>query len=374
MRITSNSLNHKTIVIGAGIIGLLIAWYLTREGKRVLVIDRNIPGRESSWAGGGIISPLYPDRYPVLKPLVQRSAAAYSLLAGELYRKTGIDPELLASGLIVLDSPQDDVGLPERNGGICLSKRELANLEPLLQAPATGGLFYGDVCQVRNPRFIAALKQALANERVEFLEETVATAFQSSHGELQAVLTNKGSIEAERCVIATGAWTGDLLHRTGLWLPIRPIRGQMIVLHSPEHRIAHILVHQHRYLIPRRDGRILVGSTLEYGGYSKQGTVEAAESLRRFAGTLVPSLGQEFIEHHWTGLRPGSPDEAPFIGEHPLIKRLFICAGHYRNGFATGPASALLVVDMMLNRKEHVDSLPFRLDRPCPPWGSKLLT
>lgn len=359
----------EIVIIGAGVIGLLIAWYLAKRGKRVLVVDQRIPGRESSWAGGGIISPLYPDLYPVLRPLVQQSASEYPTLVEDLFQKTGVDCELLTSGLLVLDRQSGDKGVPwDIACGKILSLQELRNLEPLLQPPSMGAIFYDGVQQVRNPRFIEALRQALIREGVEFFQRTAVAFENGGSGQLQAILTNEGIIEADTCVVAAGAWTGDLINETGLRLPIRPIRGQMIVLHPPSHCITRILVQQYRYLIPRRDGRILVGSTLEDAGYDKQGTVEAAQSLHSFAGALVPVLKEAPIEHHWTGLRPGSPDGAPFIGEHPGIKGLLICAGHYRNGFATGPASALLAVEMMLGGKGHVDSSPFRLDRACPPW------
>lgn len=369
-------MESKTVIVGAGLIGLLIAWYLVRENRRVLILDRNVAGGEASWAGGGIISPLYPSKYPVLKALVDRSAVEYLGLADELSRRTGIDCELVSSGLIILDPPKAN-GLSDHDddGGMSLSARALTTLEPLLQVPATGARFYRGVHQIRNPRLIAALKKALANDhRVEFVEHDNVLGFENKNGLLTAIRTNKGVIPTDSCVVAAGAWTGDLLRQTGLELPIRPILGQMIVLHPTEQPISHILVADYHYLIPRRDGRILIGSTLEDRGYSKRVTAEVAKSLHRFAGSLIPALAKESIEHHWSGLRPGSPDEAPFIGEHPRIKRLFVCAGHYRNGFATGPASAMLVVDMIINRKAHVDASPFRLDRPCPSWNLEPLT
>lgn len=351
----------SNVVIGGGIVGLLTAWHLSAAGRSVTVVDRGVSvGRESSWAGGGILSPIYPDRYPVLDPLVRESNEMYPGIVAEVHDLSGVDPELVRSGLLVLDEAQD------QRAGQAIPDAALGRIEPALAH--YGGAISFPVAQVRNPRLLTALYRALMAKGVRFEESCEVLGFEANRGLLTGVQTSKGIILATRCVVATGAWTEKLLAKVGLVIPVKPIRGQMIVFPASRGLISHIVVRDYRYLIPRADGRILVGSTVEDVGFDSGITQFARNELSKAAISLVPALAEVPIEHHWAGLRPGSPDDAPFIGEHPRIKGLFVCAGHHRNGFAIGPATARLVVDMVLGRRPCVDPSPFRLNRPCPEW------
>lgn len=355
------------VIIGGGIIGLLAAWYWVEAGETVVVLERSHVGRESSWAGGGILSPLYPDRYPAIASLVRRSESDYPRIVQELIRITGVDPQLIFSELLLLD--ETEVTCEQRQyQATFLGDAALSRLEPALRAPFGGAVCY-PAAQVRNPRLLSALRQGLTKKGVDFRESCGIRGFQTEGGELVGLLTDDGVVmKTGGCIVTAGAWSGDLLNTTELHLPIKPINGQMLLFAAKPGLISRIVVHHYRYLIPRADGHILVGSTVEDTGYKKHVTAVDREVLHEAAINLVPALARWPIVHHWAGLRPGSPDDAPFIGEHPGIKGLFVCAGHYRNGFATGPASARLVVDMMLGRPPSVDPTPFRLDRPYPEW------
>lgn len=351
------------LVVGGGVIGLLIAWYLSEAGEQVVIIDRGQTGKESSWAGGGILTPVYPDQHPLLESLISRSRPEYETLTAGLTKLTGIDCELLFSQLVVLDA--DDHRSPVKL--TLVDSATLAAMEPALVVPNRFAYCF-PTAQIRNPRFLAALRSALLGRGVEILENCGALKLEARARRLSGVNTTQGQFSISRAVVSAGAWTANLLAETQLSLPISPVKGQMIVFRARPRLVSNIIVYRHRYLIPRADGRILVGSTVEPTGFVKETTNVARSELYAAAIELVPELKVCPIEHHWAGLRPGSPDDAPFIGEHPGIKGLFVCAGHYRNGFATGPASARLVVDMMLGRPLSVDPTPFRLDRPCPEW------
>ena len=354
------------MIVGGGVIGLLSAWYLTENGERSVVIDRGQIGKESSWAGGGILSPLYPCESASLWPLVSRSMSEYTRLTKRLEELTNINSELLFSQLIVMDGNVSTPADPVVRGTM-VSSLEMAKLEPALRLPGNYACCYS-TAQIRNPRLLAALKAALLARGVIIVEDCVALRFEARGGRLTKVITTKGGFDTSHSIISAGAWVGKLLAPTQLSLPIKPVKGQMIVVPARPGLISNILVYEHHYLIPRADGRILIGSTIEHAGFIKDTTHVARSELYDAATQLVPELENSSIEHHWAGLRPGSPDDAPFIGEHPNIKGLFVCAGHYRNGFATGPASAQLVVDMILGRQPMVDPAPFRFDRPCPDW------
>lgn len=348
--------------------GLLCAWYLGENGEVSIVFDRQSVGKESSWAGGGILSPLYPDRYPGIAPLVRGSLDDYPRIVEELIRITDTDPQLIFSELLLLDDIEIKCFEQGRSQATLLRGAVLERLEPALKVPFGGAVCY-PAAQVRNPRLLTALRQGLAKNGVDFRESCGIRGFQTEGGKLAGLLTIDGVVvKTARCIVTAGAWTGELLNATGLHLPIKPINGQMLLFAARPGLISRILVHHYRYLIPRSDGHILAGSTVEDVRFEKSTTANGRKALRQAAIDLVPALEKCSIAHHWAGLRPGSPDDAPFIGEHPGIKGLFVCAGHYRNGFATGPASARLVVDMMLGRQPMVDPTPFRLDRPCPTW------
>ena len=356
------------VIVGGGIIGLLAAWYWVEAGESVVVIEKSRVGRESSWAGGGILSPLYPDRYPGIASLVRWSQGDYLRIAEELIRITKRDPQLIFSELLLLDEMEIRHAEQGRCQATLLRNAVLGQLEPALRVPFGGAVCY-PAAQVRNPRLLSTLYQGLAKKGVDFRELCGIHGFQTEGGQLVGLLTADGIVvKTARCIVAAGAWTAGLLNTTGLHLPIKPINGQMLLFAASPGLISRILVHQYRYLIPRLDGYILAGSTVEDVGFEKKTTAAGRETLHRAAVDLVPALADCPIVHHWAGLRPGSPDDAPFIGEHPNIKGLFVCAGHHRNGFATGPASARLVVDMILGRQPVVDPTPFRLDRPCPEW------
>lgn len=359
--------SKQNIVVGGGVIGLLTAWYLVLAGEPVIVVERGQVGRESSWAGGGILFPLNPDRYPSLMPLVVQSNEDYPTIVLEAGRRSGVDAQLILSGLLLLDRPGNHKdGGGYYSGAKTIAYEVLARLEPRLVWE--GDATYFPAAQVRNPRLLIALRMALQEMGVVFSEFCEVLGFEERDGRLVAVQTTRGRLPAERCVVATGAWAGGMLTGVGLRLPIKPIKGEMIVFSAQPGLLSHIVVSDYQYLIPRADGRVLVGSTVEDVGFNKEPTARARDSLFEAATEMVPSLARLPIEHHWAGLRPGSPDDTPFIGEHPDIKGLFVCAGHHRNGFASGPASARLVVDMLLHRPLSVDPSPFRLDRSCPDW------
>ena len=178
-------------------------------------------------------------------------------------------------------------------------------------------------------------------------------------------IRDRGSVSAGRVIVCGGAWTGRLLAQAGVWLPVRPIKGQMMLFRTPltsgcRQLLERVVLADGRYLIPRADGRVLVGSTLEEADFDKTPTAAARASLHASAVAMLPVLAACEVEHHWAGLRPGSPDGVPFIGAVPGIRGLFINAGHYRNGLVLAPAATRLLVDQLLGREPIVDPAPYR--------------
>jgi glycine oxidase len=355
-----------TLVIGGGIIGLLTARELVQAGAKVTLVEMGETGRESSWAGGGICSPLYPWRYPdAVTALECWSQQVYPGLCGELVEETRIDPEFTAHGLLILDMEERDQALAwaQRHGSEVevIDGPRIQEIEPGLGLRPGEALFLPKVASVRNPRLVKALRRAL-NGRIQLREQEEVLEILTEGGRTQGVRTSKGVIQAERVVVCTGAWTAHLLDQIGRRPTIEPVRGQMILFLAQPGQINHITLYRDRYVIPRRDGRVLIGSTIEHEGFVKATTAEARDSLYQSAIALFPVLKGVLIEQHWSGLRPGSPSGIPYIGAYPGTAGLYVNAGHYTNGVGAGPASARLVADLLLGRAPILDPAPYALE------------
>lgn len=354
------------LVIGGGVIGLMTARELAQAGCRVVILDRGEIGRESSWAGGGILSALHPWLVPeCLIDLTQWSQAYYPRLAVELQDSTGIDVECTPSGLLLIDIADA--------GGILLwaARHEIAcelletpsaigTLEPHCR-PTDRALWFPAVSQVRNPRLIGALREDVVGLGVELRTHCSAEEIIHAQGRVRGVRLKDRVLEAERVIIASGAWSALLVRPLGIELDITPVKGQMLLYQAPPGYIRHIVTDGDCYVIPRRDGKVLVGSTLERTDFDKSITAEARFDLSRAAARLTPDLARFEIIQQWAGLRPAAPDGIPVIGTVPGVDGLYVNAGHFRNGLLLAPGSARLLADIILGRPPILDPSPFAL-------------
>lgn len=349
------------IIIGGGLIGMLTARELLRAGLSVQLLERGETGRESSWAGGGILSPLYPWRYPeAVSVLARASQQVYPDLTEALKEEGGGDAQWTQSGLLMPVCEDIDAAQvwAERFGVDLqiLSPEEAAECAPELGKLVVGAAaFLPDIAQVRNPRLAQALRASLLALGADIRQDCEVTSIQHEAGKVTAVQTKQGDrLTAGYVVVAGGAWSAGLLAPLGLELPVSPVRGQMLLYRTEPGTVKRILLYKDRYVIPRLDGRVLVGSTLEHVGFDKQITSHAREDLIASATEIVPALANFPVEQHWAGLRPGSPDGTPFIGKHPEISNLYVNTGHYRNGVVLGPASAALLAASLLGEPYEI--------------------
>ncbi|MHA6495303.1 glycine oxidase ThiO [Pseudomonas borbori] len=360
-------MNHaeKILVVGGGVIGLLSAGALHSATRAVDVLESSVLGVESSWAGGGIISPLYPWRYsPAVTALAHWSQDFYPRLGEQLFAQTGIDPEVQATGLYWLDLKDEADALAwAAREGRSLRSVEMAAVHQAVPALARGferAVQMADVANVRNPRLVKALRAALQQmPNVTLHEQCAVTGFIRDGERVVGVRTAEGDMRADRVVVAAGAWSGELMKTLGLELPVVPVKGQMILYKCAEDFLPSMVLAKGRYAIPRRDGHILIGSTLEHAGFDKTPTDEALQSLKASAVELLPALAEAEVVGHWAGLRPGSPEGIPFIGPVPGHEGLWLNCGHYRNGLVLAPASCQLLADLLLEREPIIDPAPY---------------
>jgi glycine oxidase len=357
------------LICGAGISGLLVARELLLAGATVHLIDRGEPGQEASWAGGGIVSPLYPWRYnDAVSALANKAQDAYPELTQALAEETGIDPQLSICGLLMLDAHDTNqaLGWAGRFGRDMelLSEAQVYAREPELAGSFKQGLWMPGVANVRNPRLLQALRHYVVNhENSQLSAHCEVLGFQTQgqavSGLQVSINGRQDVIRAGRYVLTAGAWTGLLLEKIGQTLPIEPVKGQMLLYQLDQRYISSIILTRGRYLIPRMDQHVLVGSTLEPGDFDKSTSREALDSLRQSASEMLPLLARQPVIAQWAGLRPGAPDGIPFIGALPAFNNLFVNAGHYRNGLVLAPASARLMADILLGRPPEIEPQPY---------------
>ncbi len=353
------------IVVGGGLIGMMSARLLAREGLSVILLEQGDLCRESSWAGGGIISPLVPWEYPdAVTELVCWSQPRYQQLAADLQDETGINPQWTQSGLLLADYMPHAAIDVWREKFPCslevLDSGQVQAAEPSINAATGTSLLLPDVAQIRNPRLGRALARSLPGQGVRVYEQTQVTGLETDAGSVRGVTTVPGGFASERVVMAGGAWSSQLL---GNYIPapcVEPVLGQMIMFEAAPGLLRHIVVHDGYYLIPRRDGLVLAGSTLEHTGFHKHITVDAKRMLTGRALALVPGLAGCPLVGHWSGLRPGSSSGIPLLGAVPGCNGLFINAGHFRNGVGMAPASARLLADIVLGRDSFTDAAAYR--------------
>lgn len=356
---------QQVVIVGGGVIGLLTAYNLASEGQAVTLLERGGLGQESSWAGGGIVSPLYPWRYSqAVTALAHWSQDFYPQLAQRLFAATGVDPEVHTTGLywLDLDDEADALAWAAREGRP-LSKVDVSaahDAVPVLGGGYAQAIYMADVANVRNPRLVKSLKAALlALPNVTIYEQCDVSGFVLGDDRVVGVNTATGQVLGDQVVLAAGAWSGQLLGTLGLGLPVEPVKGQMILYKCASDFLSSMVLAKGRYAIPRRDGHILIGSTLEHEGFDKTPTDIALESLKASAVELIPALADAEVVGHWAGLRPGSPEGIPFIGEVPGFKGLWLNCGHYRNGLVLAPASCQLFADLLLARAPIIDPAPY---------------
>jgi len=361
------------LIIGGGIMGTSAAWELARHGVRCLVLERSVPGAEASSAAAGILGAQAEAHAPgPMTELCLASRARYAKFAAALGKETRIDVGYRESGVLRVGFERSAVRKlslevawhrKRRLAVETLATRALAKLEPALSPELAGGVRFAGDARVEPKALLRALHIAALDHGVRFQSGAFVRRVALADGRAVGVVLDDGSeLRAAHVLVAAGSWT-SLIDGLGI-SPGRviPARGQIVELELPRPPLAHVVFGPGAYLVPRDDGRILIGSTLEFVGYEREVTAGAVRDLLQHAIALVPALARAALRGTWSNFRPYTKDELPLLGR-TQIPGLLLSTGHYRNGILLAPISAEIVRAAVLGQRAPVALEAFRPDR-----------
>lgn len=344
-------------VIGAGIIGLAVAFELAGRGASVRVYDTHEPAKAASWAAAGMLAPRtehLPDA--PLRQICEESLALYSDFVESVSSAGGVDPHLRLDGILhaaysedsfaQLQSWQGELHAQGHHAQV-LSREETLRTEPALGKHIAGALLVHGEGQIDNRRLGRALDAACVARGVRVHSGVKSLALECDSRRVLGIRSDLGYVAVNAVVNAAGAWAAHVHGVPEDCVPqVHPVKGEMLAIEIPAGFMRLTTWIPHGYLVPRSDGRLLVGATAKDAGFDTRVTAGGIEALLHAAVTAVPALREFTVSETWAGLRPGTPDERPFLGATPL-QGYFLACGHYRNGILLAPATARLLADAL---------------------------
>lgn len=364
----------EVVIIGGGVIGLTIARALRQRGVReVMLIERGRPGAEASWAAGGILAPqVEADHADAFLRLACASRDLYPAFAASLTEETGIDVELDRSGTLCLGFTakegeelrrryewQESEGLQVE----WLSGDEARRLEPGLSANVASALRLPNDFQIENRRLVSALLSANQKLGVQLVADCAVSALRIEGEKIRGVETSSGFVATPIVVVAAGAWSSFIGSRGSPLIEIEPVRGQMLCFSADSYVARHVIFSARGYLVPRRDGRVLAGSTSEHVGFDKCVTDDGIKTIMAMAREIAPALADLPIISSWAGLRPRAKDDLPVLGLCEEVEGLFYATGHYRNGILLAPITGEVIANAIVQAVTPMDLSAFSPDR-----------
>ena len=348
------------VIIGGGVIGLSLAWRLRKTGASVLVVEKTEPAREATHASAGMIAHCDPGNPPQLFGMIAASARMYPEFVTELRAEAFESPDLRADGTIAFFNPDEQ---PACDSARLLSDGDLGLLEPLMNAG--GRAFLLPEFSIDARKLGSALEKAARTLGVDFVTGAAVTEVAVLAGRAAGVRTAKSFYASSIVVNCAGAWAGQI---KPLALPTRPVKGQIVCVippadaHNSGPLIRHVVRAAEVYIVPRSDGRLLLGSTVEEAGFDKRVDPATVQRLHQAAIKLVPELARMRMHDAWAGLRPGSPDALPILGATSLAG-YYAATGHYRDGVLLAPVTALVMTQLLTGHPPDFDLRPFSPQR-----------
>jgi glycine/D-amino acid oxidase-like deaminating enzyme len=347
------------IIIGGGIIGLSLSIELRKQGASVLIVDRGEPGREASHAAGGMLANCGDETPALLQALANASADMYPEFVHELQDESGTNVDLRANGTLLFPAPGH---VAEKIPGALPLPCPLAELEPALASSPRDVIFLKErsVC----PRALTeATLKAARHRGVDISSGSTVVSVDIADGHATGVTAVKTSYKAPTVVNCAGAWAGQIPPYD---FPVHPVKGQMLCFAMPSRELLrHVVRSPQIYLIPRSDGRLLAGATVEEAGYDKRTVPETIQRLHQAAVALLPALENAHLLEAWAGLRPGTPDNLPILGATPT-PGYYVATGHFRDGILLAPVTARIMASVIAGGDPEFDLSPFAVERFVP--------
>ncbi|NOU98021.1 glycine oxidase ThiO [Paenibacillus sp. LMG 31456] len=368
-----NSRNRSALIIGGGIIGCSIAFELLRAGIQVTLIDKGALNKEASTAAAGMLGAQVEMHHPgAFYELCEWSQQLYHKWTEDLLQTGGISPQYIEKGILRAAFTEEDElelrsRLPWIHNAEWLTSKEMRTIEPGLSRDIRGGLRFQQDHQVHPVQLALALQASILRLGCEIREWTPAFSLIEHNGRIQGVRTADGELLADQVILASGAWASALTEPFGLKLQLFPVKGQCISLRTAAPIISSTVFTKGCYIVPKLDGSMIIGATQEECGYDKRCHASVIGSLHSAATQLLPELDHAEFVSTWAGLRPGTPDGLPYMGQSVKMPGLIIAAGHYRNGILLAPATGKLIKQLIMDEPTSINLSSFTPDRVLAP-------
>lgn len=343
------------VVIGAGVIGLSVALELQKRGCKVLVLERGVPGQGASHAAGGMLAHCDPDLHASIRPLAAASVEMYPEFVLELEDETRVRIDLRRHGTIAFHDESH-----HSKCGYGLTPDGIAAREPQLVPPGPAW-FLPEAC-LDPRRLVEALTKSLHHRKIDISSGAKVLAVETETRQVRSVRTHKSTYSTQIAINCAGAWSSDI---TPVRPRTRPVKGQMLSIvpkYGTHFSLQHVIRSKSCYLVPRSDGRVVIGSTLEEAGFDKQVHPDTIQRLHQAAVILMPELGEGRILEAWAGLRPGTPDGLPLLGETSYPGYL-VATGHFRDGILLAPITARIIGQLATGSNPELNLIPFSPER-----------
>ena len=365
--------NTDAIVIGGGVIGCSIGYHLAKAGVTTTILERGEIGMAASNAASGILSSMFGNPTDPYTRLVNTSLGMFHDLAPELSEASGVDIELVQCGELQLALSEDEAqmlhaatveGEWRSSEAQWLDARAVRYLEPELSDGIAGGIFMPEVCRVNNQRLSAAYARSAERLGATVREHAEVISMVRSGLRISGVRLHNEELMADHVIIAAGPWTSTIAETLGSHVPTRPVRGVNLNLQPVGRSIKTVIHGGWGLLVPRNDGSVIAGATVEEADYDDRVTAGAVQDIMNMSELLVPSLRDASLNWAVAGLRPGSPDDAPMLGSIPGWQGLHVATGHYRSGILLSAITGKLMADHITDKKpdliEHFSPRRFR--------------
>lgn len=363
-------MNHShtdVVIIGGGIIGCAIAYQLSKKQVDVILIEKAARvGTEASWAGAGILTS-HASTHEPYPMLCRESLALYPSLSEELKSETDIDIEFIRSGTLSVYFDETEaaglIGLAERRvhrgfSAEVLNSKQARELEPAISESVAGAVLFPEDGHVRNPKLVTALATGAAKFGTKFLLGNPVTGFVRENGKVVATIVNGSMIYADTFVIAAGCWSGNLTELLDLQMSVMPVKGQIVLLETIPPPFQRTIDGLGIYIVPRTDGKILLGATVEYVGYDKTTTVDGVKQMIDAAVLISPELTESAFVQTWSGLRPYY-QKGPCLGYLPGHENVIMATGHFKNGILLAPITGKLIAQLIKSGETSISLRPF---------------